>query len=148
MEFLPSRLRRGELITTVAALALLVLMLVLRCYGSRTTWQTLTAWRWLGLVTVVTAFALAYFQATRRAPALPAVVSTVLIVLSLLAALWLAVDVIVVRPAHERLTAVLELLAACGVFYGAFHSLRQEGILPRDQPTDIPTVTTGREVPS
>jgi hypothetical protein len=148
MEFIPSRLRRGELIAAASALVLLVLVLVLRCYGSRTAWQTLTGWRWLGLVTVLTAFALAYFQAARRAPALPAVLSTVLTVLALLTALWLAVDVIVVRPAHERLTAVVELLAACGLFYGAFRSLREEGVLPQDQPADIPTVTTGQEVPS
>jgi hypothetical protein len=148
MEFVPSRLRRGELIAAVSALALLVLMLLLRCYGSRTAWQTLTGWRWVGLVTVVTAFALAYFQAARRSPALPAVLSTVLIVLALLSALWLAVDVIVVQPAHERFTAVLGLLAACGVFYGAFRSLRQEGISARDQPAEIPTVTAAGEVPS
>jgi hypothetical protein len=148
MEFVPSRLRRGELIAAGTALALLVLMLVLRCYGSRTAWQTLTAWRWLALVTILTAFALAYFQAARRAPAVPAVLSTVLNVLALINAVWLAVDVIVIQPAHERLTAVLGLLAAGGLLYGAYRSLRQEGIAPRDQPADIPTVTTGRKVPS
>jgi hypothetical protein len=148
MEFVPSRLRRGELIAAGAALALLVLMLVLRCYGSRTAWQTLTVWRWLALVTILTAFALTYFQASRRAPAVPAVISTVLNVLALINAVWLAVDVIVIQPAHERLTAVLGLLAAGGLLYGAYRSLRQEGIAPRDQPADIPTVTTGRKVPS
>jgi hypothetical protein len=148
MELVPSRLRRGELTAAAAALVLLVLMLVLRCYGSRTTWETLTGWRWLGLVTVLTAFALAYFQAARRAPALPAVLSTVLTVLSLLSALWLAVDVALVQPAHERFSSVLCLLAAGGLFYGALRSLREEGISPRDQPRDIPTVTTSREVPS
>jgi hypothetical protein len=148
MEFVPSRLRRGELIAAGMALALLVLMLVLRCYGSRTAWQTLTVWRWLALVTILTAFALAYFQAARRAPAVPAVLSTVLNVLALINAVWLAVDVIVIQPAHERLTAVLGLLAAGGLLYGAYRSLRQEGIAPRDQPADIPTVTTGRKVPS
>jgi hypothetical protein len=148
MEFVPSRLRRGELIAAGMALALLVLMLVLRCYGSRTAWQTLTVWRWLALVTILTAFALAYFQAARRAPAVPAVLSTVLNVLALINAVWLAVDVIVIQPAHERLTAVLGLLAAGGLLYGAYRSLRQEGIAPRDQPADIPTVNTSRKVPS
>jgi hypothetical protein len=148
MEFVPSRLRAAELIAAGAAVALLVLMLALHWYGSRSGWQALTVWRWVALVSILTGLALAYFQAARRAPAVPAVLSVALSVIGLLNLVWLAFDVVLSHPAHQRFPAVLGLLAAGLLLYGGFTSLRREGISPRDAPSQIPTVTTGREVPS
>jgi hypothetical protein len=148
MDFHLSRLRGGELIAGAGALALLVLLLASPWYGTRTGWEALTNLRWLALVTILAAFALTYFQATRRAPALPAAMSVIVTVLGLLTALWLAIDLLLNHPAHQRVWAVAGLLAAVGVPAGAFLSLRREGISPRDAPTDIPLVTTGSQVPS
>jgi hypothetical protein len=148
MDFVPSRLRAAELVAAGAALVLLVLMLALHWYGPRTGWQALTVWRWVGLVTILTAFALAYFQAARRAPAVPSVLGVAISVLGLINLVWLAFDVIFNHPGHQRLPAVLGLLAAGLLLYGGFTSLRREGIAARDAPGQIPTVTTGREIPS
>jgi hypothetical protein len=148
MELHLSRLRRGELIAAAGALALLALMLPAHWYGARTGWQALSAWRWLGLVTIALAFALAYFQAACRAPAIPATLSVLATAVALLNLLWLAFDVLVNAPSHDRVWPYVALIAACSLFYGAFRSLREEGVAPRDERTDIPTVTTGTEVPS
>lgn len=143
-----TRLRRGELTSGTAALVLLVLMLGVHWYGRLTGWQALTGLRWLAVVTIAAAFALTYFQAACRAPALPATLSVIVIVLAAMTALWLAVDVVLNHPAHQRIWAVVGLLAACAVLYGAFRSLRQEGVSTRDELKDIPTVEAVPGVPS
>jgi hypothetical protein len=148
MDFHLSRLRRGEVIAGGGALAVLVLLLAAPWYGTRTGWEALTNLRWLALVTILAAFALTYFQAARRGPALPAALSVVVTVLAALTTLWLAVDLVFNHPPHQRVWAVVGLLAGFAMLAGAFLSLRQEGISPRDAPTDIPLVTTGSEVPS
>jgi drug/metabolite transporter (DMT)-like permease len=148
MEFHLSRLRRGELIAAAGALALLVLLLAFHWYGARTGWQALSGLRWLALVTILAAFALAYFQAARRAPALPAALSVIVGVLALITALWLAFDLVLNHPPHQRVWAFVGLIATCVVFYGGFRSLRQEGVSVRDERADIPTITAGTGVPS
>lgn len=143
-----SRLRRGEWIAAAAAGALLVLMLAVRWYGARTGWQSLPVLRWFLLVTAVSALVLAYLQAARRAPAVPAVMSVVVTVLALVALVWLAIDVLVSPPAHRHVGAFLGLAAGCALLYGAYRSLREEGIAPADGPAEIPTLSARRQVPS
>jgi hypothetical protein len=148
MDFRPSRLRSGEWIAAGAAVALLVLLLAVRWYGARTGWQALTVLRWFALVTIAAALALACLQATRRAPALPAVASVAVTVLALVAVVWLGVEVLVSPLAHRHVGAFLGLVAACVLLYGGYRSLREEGIAPADGPAEIPTVGAGRQVPS
>jgi hypothetical protein len=143
-----SRLRHGELIAAVSALLLLLLLLLAPWYGSRTGWQGLTGLRWLAALTIAGAFALASCQAALRAPAVPAALAVVVTVLAFLTVLWLLVDVAVHHPAHQRVWAVVGLLAAGGMLVGAFRSLRQEGIREVDGPGEIPLVSAGREAPS
>ena len=50
-------------------------------------WDALTDLRWLLIVTIIAALALAYFQATRRAPAIPVSLSVIVTVLGLLTSL-------------------------------------------------------------
>jgi hypothetical protein len=150
MDFDPSRIRRGEALAGAGAVALLVLMFVLQWYGPRaggagpvaslTGWQAFAVWRWLALATVAVAFCLVFFQASRRAPALPVSTSMVLTPLALLTAVWLAVNVLFDHPPNTRLGSMLGLISACVVLLGAYLSLREEGIAPRDGPTEIPTV--------
>lgn len=147
--FDPSRLRRGEVLATTAAVLLLVFTFAGKWYGTgshaRTGWQALTDLRWLVVVTVAVAFLLTIAQATRRAPAVPVTLSMVVTVIGLVNVLALIYRVLISHPGHEQAGAYLALLSAIGVAYGGFLSLRQEGVARRDAPTDIPLVRPGRE---
>jgi hypothetical protein len=163
VDFELSRLRRGEVIAGSSALLLVVFMFVLPWYGvkaplgwtaatlgvriSFTGWDALTHMRWLLLITPLAALALAYFQATRRAPAIPVSLSVILTVLATVTALMLIYRVLISVPGsgalHPRAGAYLGLLSALGILYGGFQSMRQEGISPRDAPSEIETVKLG-----
>jgi hypothetical protein len=162
MEFDPSRLRRGEWIAGASAVLLLVFMFVLPWYGlsgaaatsggstALNAWHSLTMLRWLMLVTIVAALSLVFLQATRPAPALPVSASAIAMPLSGLTALALIYRVLINTPGensllHPRIGAFLGLIAACALVFGAFRSLREEGLSPRDAPTAIATVRLGGE---
>jgi hypothetical protein len=116
---------------------------VLHWYGSRSGWQALTALRWAILVTVLAAFALVLTQVACRAPAMPVSLGVVVLVLAMITVVWLAIHVLIAMPAHQKATVVLGLVSAIGIFWGAYLSLRDEGISPRDAPSDIPVVRLG-----
>jgi hypothetical protein len=135
-----ARLRRGELLAGAGAVALIVLMAVVDWYGGRTGWQVLISARWLALVTVVAALVLVVSQVTLRPPALPVTMSVIVTVLGLLNVLWLLYRVVISPAAHQRVGSWLGLISACAIVVGAFLSMRQEGILPADEPRDIALV--------
>jgi hypothetical protein len=158
----PSRLRSGEVIAGVSALVLLASMFILDWYGLTTTfsptaeglglptavnaWDGLTIMRWLLLLTVASALALVYFQASRRAPALPVTLSALVTVLSLITVLSLVYRVLINQPGpgdvvEARAGAYVGLLSAVALLYGAWRSLRQEGIAERDAPGVIPVAS-------
>jgi hypothetical protein len=145
-----SRLRAGEVIAGIGGVLVIVFMFALKWYGlsapvaeghvglpgatSWTGWQELVVVRWLLLLTAGSAVLLAYFQATRRAPALPAALSVIVTVLGALSTLALVVRVLIAPPALaavgslERSTgAYLGLIAALATAFGGFASMRQEG---------------------
>jgi hypothetical protein len=161
MDLDPSRLRRGEWIVGVSALLLLVFVFALPWYevngriaqtasalGLSTSfngWHGLTRIRWLILLTVIAAFALTYFQATRRAPALPASFSAIVTVLGAVAVLALIYRVLIQPPGvdsvlQQQAGAYLALASACVLTYGGYESLRREGIAPQDEEKDIELV--------
>jgi hypothetical protein len=161
MAFDVSRLRRGELIVGGGALALLADLFVLPWYGVRSPyaqtastlhatttykgWHGLEHGHWLLLVTIVIAFALVGFQAARRAPAIPAGISVVLIIVSILNVLALIYRVLINQPGPnslvtEKVGAFVGLAAAIAIFVGAYLSLRQEGLPARDEWTTVETV--------
>jgi hypothetical protein len=142
-----SRLRGGELIAAAAAVSLLVLLLVSPWFGlsgrlGRTAselgvpvtingWHGLPTLRWLLLITIIAAVALAYFQAARSAPALPASLSMIVLVLSVLSTVGIIYRVLISVPGPDSLGearwgAFLGLVAALVLNYGAFRSLREE----------------------
>jgi hypothetical protein len=156
MSFDPSRLRSGEVIAGASALMLLASMFILNWYGLTTTfsptaeglglptavnaWDGLTILRWLLLLTAGSALALVYFQASRRAPALPVTLSALVTVLSLISVLCLVYRVLINQPGpgevvEARAGAYVGLASAGALFYGAWRSLRQEGIPAKDAPT-------------
>jgi succinate-acetate transporter protein len=155
MDFDPRRLRTGEVIVGASALVLLASIFVLDWYGLNGTlaptadrlglpvsvnaWQALTTVRWLLLLTVACALALVYFQASRRAPALPVTLSVILTVLAGTTVLVLIYRVLINPPGPgdvitARAGAYVGLLSALVLVYGAYRSLRQEGIAERDAP--------------
>src|SRR5205085_4913265 len=96
----PARLRRGEWLAGAGALALLVSLLALPWYAVKAPyrstasllglatapngWNSLNHIRWLLVLTILSGLALAYFQAARRAPALPSALSVIVTVLGLI----------------------------------------------------------------
>jgi len=143
MDFRASRLRFGETIAAIAAVILLVDLLAASWYsvsaagasgGSATGWEALTVLRWLILVTAAVALALAWFQATRRAPALPSSLSVIATVLGTITTLTLIWRVLISLPGPDGpalsisadLGAYVGLVGALLLAAGALWSLREE----------------------
>jgi hypothetical protein len=137
-------------IAGIGGVLLLVFMFTLPWYGpgqavgttaSLNGWHGLTNLRWLLLLLdALTALALVVVQATRRAPALPASMSVIVTLLGAATVLCLGYRVLIDPPADQRAGAYLGLVAACAIAVGGYHSMRQEGISPKDGPSEIPTV--------
>ena len=141
------RLRAGEVIAGASATLLLIFMFALTWYAvsgplsetlSRglhepTTfngWNGLTHLHWLLLVTIVAALALTYFQAAREGPAIPITLSLVVTLLGGLTTVALIYRVLIKTPGHmldQRAGAYLGLVAAIGIAYGGYKSMREEG---------------------
>jgi hypothetical protein len=155
------RVRSGEWIAGAGSVVLLGSMFLLPWYrvtsgsgapGSQylrpTTvdgWHALTTVRWLMLATIVASFALVYLQASRRAPAVPVTMSLIVTVLGILTMLTLIVRVLIDLPGlvgnvSARAGAYIGLFGAIVIAFGAYESLRQEGIAPGDEPAEIPTI--------
>ncbi len=162
MKFDPSRLRRGELIAGGGAVVLALALFVLPFYGVSSTfaptlasegqattfdgWDGLLHLRWLVLIAVLAGLALVFFQATRRAPAIPVTLSLVVTVLGLLTSAALLWRVVIDPPGGDldvRWGGYVALAASLALFYGGYLSLRREGLSERDARTDIETVRLG-----
>jgi hypothetical protein len=163
MHFDRSRLRRGELLAGGGAVVLLFSLFLLPWYGvkglfeptaatlpgaglSVDGWHGLSDLRWLTLITVALALALVWLQASRNAPALPVAVSVILTVVGLIEAIALLYRVLINVPGpnsiiDRKVGGFVGLVAAIVLEYGAFRSLREEGISPRDAPSEIEAVT-------
>jgi hypothetical protein len=75
-----------------------------------------------------------------RAPAIPASLDVIAVPVTLVAVLWLLYRVAINAPADQRFGAWLELIATAGLLAASVLALRQEGILERDGPQEIPLV--------
>ena len=141
------RLRRGELVAGGSAVALLVFLFVPEWYalkgtfgptavilGARTSWDGwwgLVGARWLALITIVVALALVYFQAAERAPAIPVTFSVFVTVFGI-ATLIAVIYRLAAGPPQggglldQQAGPWLALLAAIGIVFGGFASMRKE----------------------
>lgn len=147
MTFRPGRLRQGEVVAGFAAVALLICMFLLPWWGlsgrfeqlihsfglsaTVNAWHSLSAGRWLMLVTCVTTLALVWVQGTRRGPALPASFSVFATVLGIVTALELIYRVLFDGPYSSPLIstkygAYLGLISSLVLAFGSFRSLRAE----------------------
>jgi hypothetical protein len=136
----------GEIVAGASAALLLVFMFALKWYAvsgslsetlggglgqpiSWNGWNGLAHLRWLLLLTTLTALALAYFQAARREPAIPIVLSVIVTVLAGLSSLALIYRVLINTPSStldQRAGAYLGLVATLGIAYGGYKSMREE----------------------
>jgi hypothetical protein len=107
-------------------------------------WHGLTIGRWLLLLTALLALAAAFFQAQRRAPALPATLTVLASLLGGVSVLWLIIRVLIAPPGGRGLGGWIGLLGAAAIAYGGFESMRLEGIAPEDGPAEIPTIDLAR----
>jgi hypothetical protein len=147
MDFQLARLRRGEWITGVAAIVLLLDLFLLPWYGltgvsarvasgvgidtSITGWHEFTHLRWLILLTIVAALALVFLEATRRAPALPVSFSVFVTVLGAVTSVWLIYRVLIEVPGsggmlEQKPAAYIGLASTLVLTGGAFLSMREE----------------------
>ena len=104
-------------------------------------------------ISILSAFALVYFQTTRRAPAIPVCLSVIVTVLGVLTALVLVYRVLINVPGPDELVAAkagayLALASTLGIVVGGYASMRREGILPEDGPGEIPTVALKSAAPT
>jgi hypothetical protein len=134
MELKLSRLRRGEVIAAVSALALMVFMFALpwlrfKAAGGGHTdadgWDGLPLLRWFLLVTGIGGIMVAFLQSSRRAPALPVAADVVVTTLTALTTLLLVIR-LPTSDGTPLAGAFLGLVAAAGVTAGAFQALRRE----------------------
>jgi hypothetical protein len=161
MDLDPSRLRLGEWLVGAGAIVLLASMFLLKWFGvnghvgpaavafglptSVNAWHSMTDLRWLMLVTIVCALALAYWQATRQSPALAASASVIVTVLAVLTLILLLYRVLINEPGpdsfvDQKAGAFVGLASAIAIVYGGYRSMREEGLAERDAPASIETV--------
>jgi hypothetical protein len=153
MGFRPARLRSGEWLTAAAVVVMLISLFGLHWYGStsapggrlpaRDGWTGATHLHWLLALAVVVAIAAVVAQAVFRAPAVPACLDVISVVVALVAVLWLIFRVVIDAPPHQLFGAWLGLIAAFGLLAGSFLALRQEGIREADGPGEVPLVELG-----
>lgn len=157
------RLRVGEVIAGGGGMLLLIFVFALKWYAvsaslsptlaslgrptSWTGWTGLNHLRWFLLVTILAALALAFFQGSQRAPAIPVTLSVFVTVLGALSVLALIYRVLINPPSGggvgERPGAYLGLAAAIGIAYGGYRSLREEAGTDLGARGQIETVRIG-----
>lgn len=139
------RLTRGELVSGASALALVVLTFVVPWYGvdgipgrpgtgragTQTGWEGLTDGRWLILLTVLVAFAVLAVHAAAPARHTVAALRLALLALGWATALFLVVRVLIDLPSSDqvvdqKLGALVGLLAALGLAFGATEAVREQ----------------------
>lgn len=165
------RLRAGEWLIGAGSLALLVDLfgvawfaykpryhitaLMLGQRVSANGWQTFEVVGPLTLLVCTAGIAVCWLAATRRSPALPVVVTTLLVPVSLVLVVVVAIRVLLDQPSVHLLQAgganVLEArpgaYAGLGlsvvISAGAYLSLRREGVAPEDSPAMFETLRVG-----
>jgi hypothetical protein len=147
-----SRLRRGEIVALLGALALVVLMFAVPWFqstnagGGHTSanaWTSLPTLRWVLLVAAASGLLVAYLQASREAPALPVTADVIVVTFSAIVTVILLIRIL--TGAGTPLVGAFAGLAAIAVqTAGAFMALRQEGgwIPGPDHPVE--TIAVGR----
>lgn len=140
------RANPGELISAGSALALLLLMFVLKWYGTdgipgrlnqshvtgaENAWHGLTVLRWLMLLTILVAIGSLVLHATQSAHGAKTDTSATVTALGTLTAILVCYRVLISLPApntvvDQKLGAILGVAAAIGIAVGGYESMREE----------------------
>jgi hypothetical protein len=144
--------RRGELISTISALALLVLMFGFAWYGtagvpgrsptqaaasgSENGWDALHIVRWLMVATIVAALGSVALHLSQRRHGSQTQTGAAVTLLGAVTAALVTYRVLIGLPSphvvvDQKLGAVLGVLCALGIAVGGFESLREERALAR-----------------
>ncbi|MGZ4167364.1 MAG: hypothetical protein ACXVRP_13530 [Solirubrobacteraceae bacterium] len=146
-----SRLRRGEIITFVSALALALLVFLVPWvqfsnpgggHTSANAWTSLPTLRWLLLVTAATGLLLGYLQVSREAPAFPVAWDVIVVTLSAITTVILLIRLLT-GAGTPQVAAFAGLVAVAAQTVGAFMSLRQEGGWTPGRDRAIETIAVG-----
>lgn len=146
-----SRLRRGEIIALVSALALVALVFGVPWFRftspggghiSADAWTSLPTLRWLILVTAGTGLLLGYFQVSREAPALAVSWDAIAVTLGAITTVIVLIR-LVTDPGSPLIGAFAGLVAVAALTAGAFLSLRQEGGWTPSAERPVETVAVG-----
>lgn len=145
MSIVPARLRAGDWLAALGAIVMIVALFGLHWYGAtaggsgpRTGWSATAHLHWLLALAILVGLAFVVAQAACRAPAIPACLSAVSIVVALITTVWLLFRVVIDPGPHRQAGAWIELLGAGALLVGSYWSLRAEGIRPEDGPGEIP----------
>lgn len=112
-------------------------------------WDTFTLLGPLTLIVCLSGLAILWLSATRHSPALPVVITTLLLPVSFVQAVLVAIRVLVDRPSVHlvqagganvigaRPGAYIGLALSVLVFAGVYLSLRRDAVAPEDSPARI-----------
>jgi hypothetical protein len=145
------RFHRGEWAVAAGAVVLLVSMLVLPWYAhpqTETGWNDLIHFRWLALATLLLSAALLFFQATRRAPAVPVAFGVFVTFFGALTAAWLIYRVGIAPDGGRKVGGWIGLAGVIAITYGGMSSMRRQGLEDSDAPAAIRTVDPWSEAPT
>jgi hypothetical protein len=129
-----SRLRRGEIVVALSALALLALVFAVPWvsfvnpgggHATADAWTSFRTLRWVILVTAALGLVLGYVQVTRPAPALPVAVDVVLVTLGAINTILVLIRLLT-GDGSPLTGGWAGLAATAALTAGAFMSLRQE----------------------
>ena len=107
-------------------------------------WNTFTVGQYFIALTALVGLAAWYFQASRRAPALPVTLTVVSNPLGLISVLLIFHRVVISKPGNADLIslrpgAIVGLISAATLTVAAYRSLREDGIRDVDGPQEIET---------
>lgn len=129
-----SRLRRGEIIATLSAAVLAVLVFAVPWFSFATAggghthadaWTSLPTLRWPILVIAALGLLLGYLQATRSAPAFPVALDVPLVTVAAVTTIALLIRLLT-GEGSPLAGGVAGLVASAALTAGAFMSLREE----------------------
>jgi hypothetical protein len=144
---LPARARRGELVSAIAALALLALMFLAKWFGvdgipgrsqvssAENAWHGLTVTRWLMLLTIFVTLASLVIHVMQRGHGAQTDTGRVIAFLGTVTAVLLTWRVLIDLPSpnsvvDQKLGAYLGLLSAYAIALGGYYSVRSGAARP------------------
>ena len=166
-----SRLGRGEMIAAASAIALLLIMFIFSWFGvegfGANAWESFSFIDIILFITILVAIGLAVMKANSQSPNLPVAGSALVAGLGILSVLLIIYRIIdppgggevetgfgaVELEIGRKIGVFLGLIAAGGIAYGGWESMREEGTSFQAQKDRLqshdstPGSSTGRDVP-